>query len=135
MAGTPRSCTSCRQAKVGCDARRKPANTPCSRCAKNQLECRFDKNFKRILTRKLTANLTNELHQLRMSQAVPERGISSSPGVPPREPEPLSLHVPFFFINVAGPLPDFRIGNIAVPAETVIELLQQYGPPTHSYPH
>ncbi|KAI0104024.1 hypothetical protein GGR51DRAFT_573016 [Nemania sp. FL0031] len=136
MAGTPRSCTSCRQAKVGCDARKKPANTPCTRCAKNQLECRFDKNFKRILTRKLTANLTNELHQLRMSQAAAlERGKPPSPAIPSREPEPLSLHVPFFFTNITEPLSDFSIGDITIPPRTIIELMQHFGYQYHVNAH
>ncbi|KAI0483471.1 hypothetical protein F4859DRAFT_400179 [Xylaria cf. heliscus] len=129
MAGTARSCTACRQAKVGCDARRKPNNTPCSRCDKNQLECRFDKNFKRILTRKLTANLTNELHQLRVSQAQAalESGKPSPEGPQLREPESSPAHVPFFFTNVTEPLSDFSIGNVTIPAKTVIELIQHFG--------
>ncbi|KAI1122374.1 hypothetical protein F5Y10DRAFT_287258 [Nemania abortiva] len=136
MAGTPRSCTSCRQAKVGCDARKKPANTPCTRCSKNQLECRFDKNFKRILTRKLTANLTNELHQLRMSQAaVLERGKPPSPEMPLREPEPLSLHVPFFFTNVTESLSDFSLGDVTIPPRTMIELMQHFGYQYHINAH
>ncbi|KAI0867695.1 hypothetical protein GGS24DRAFT_484795 [Hypoxylon argillaceum] len=135
MAGTPRSCTSCRQAKVGCDARKKPVNTPCSRCSKNNIECRFDKNFKRILTRKLTANLTNELHQLRTSQAAFERGVPYSPEIPLREPESLSPHVPFFFTNVAEPLSDFSIGDISIPARTMVELMQHFGNQYHVNAH
>ncbi|KAI8945946.1 hypothetical protein F4801DRAFT_97062 [Xylaria longipes] len=148
MAGTARSCTACRQAKVGCDARRKPINTPCTRCDKNQIECRFDKNFKRILTRKLTANLTNELHQLRVSQAqaaLDEANPSQSPllstiatDTQSRDPEsssspPSPAHVPFFFANVAEPLSDFAIGNVTVPPKTVIELIQHFGDQYYPY--
>ncbi|KAI0528440.1 hypothetical protein GGR58DRAFT_316570 [Xylaria digitata] len=129
MAGTPRSCTACRQAKVACDARKKPINTPCTRCGKNQLECRFDKNFKRIRTRKLTANLTNELHQLRMSQDGSEASgrKPSLSEVQLREPESLSVHFPFLFTNVTESLPDFSIGDITIPSGTIIELIQHFG--------
>ncbi|KAI1750338.1 hypothetical protein F4782DRAFT_253957 [Xylaria castorea] len=138
MAGTARSCTACRQAKVGCDARRKPINTPCTRCDKNRIECRFDKNFKRILTRnshgygaRLTANLTNELHQLRVSQAqAVSEGSKSSPldtQLRELEAEASPTHVPFFFANVTEPLSDFRIGNVTITPKTVIELIQHFG--------
>ncbi|KAI0453792.1 hypothetical protein F5B21DRAFT_477908 [Xylaria acuta] len=147
MAGTARSCTACRQAKVGCDARRKPMNTPCTRCDKNQIECRFDKHFKRILTRKLTANLTNELHQLRVSQAQAQAQAhaaleggkpSSSPlDTQLREPEssPLPGRVPFFYTNVTEPLSDFCIGSITVPPKTVIELVRHFGDQYYVYAH
>ncbi|KAI0860821.1 hypothetical protein F4860DRAFT_477811 [Xylaria cubensis] len=143
MAGTARSCTACRQAKVGCDARRKPINTPCTRCDKNRIECRFDKNFKRILTRKLTANLTNELHQLRVShaqaqvqaQAASEGSKSSPLDIQLREPEASPAHVSFFFANVTELLPDFCIGNITIPPKTVIELIQHFGDNYHVCAH
>ncbi|KAF2971585.1 hypothetical protein GQX73_g2029 [Xylaria multiplex] len=135
MAGTPRSCTACRQAKVACDARKKPINTPCTRCGKNQLECRFDKNFKRIRTRKLTANLTNELHQLRMSQDGSEASgrKPSLSEVQLREPESLSVHFPFLFTNVTESLPDFSIGDITIPSRTIVELIQHFGYQYHAH--
>ncbi|KAI1354810.1 hypothetical protein F5Y01DRAFT_272766 [Xylaria sp. FL0043] len=138
MAGTPRSCTSCRQAKVACDARKKPSNTPCTRCTRNQLECRFDKNFKRILTRKLTASLTNELHQLRTSQIGSEVGRDEpSPlGIQLRESASLSSdRFPFLFTNVTEPLPDFSIGNVTIPSNTIIELIQHFGYQYHPHAH
>ncbi|KAI1424635.1 hypothetical protein F5Y12DRAFT_785186 [Xylaria sp. FL1777] len=138
MAGTPRSCTSCRQAKVACDARKKPSNTPCTRCFKNQLECRFDKNFKRILTRKLTASLTNELHQLRTSQEGSEvRRAEPSPlEIQLQESaSPSSVRFPFLFTNVTEPLPDFSIGNLIIPPRTIIELIQHFGYQYHVHAH
>ncbi|KAI0438343.1 hypothetical protein F4803DRAFT_565356 [Xylaria telfairii] len=139
MAGTARSCTACRQAKVRCDARRKPMNTPCTRCDKGQLECRFDKNFKRILTRKLTANLTNELHQLRVSQAQAAVEGAVKPSPPETQvrepPESSPVHVPFFFTNVTEPLSDCSIGNVTIPPETVIELIQHFGNQYYIHAH
>ncbi|KAI0424384.1 hypothetical protein F5Y09DRAFT_142822 [Xylaria sp. FL1042] len=138
MAGTPRSCTSCRQAKVACDARKKPSNTACTRCTRNQLECRFDKNFKRILTRKLTASLTNELHQLRTSQLGSEvrRSEPSPLEIQLQEPGSLSPdRFPFLFTNVTEPLPDFSIGNVTVPPSTIIELIQHFGYQYHHHAH
>ncbi|KAI3324325.1 hypothetical protein HD806DRAFT_543675 [Xylariaceae sp. AK1471] len=126
MAGKPRSCTSCRQAKVACDARNKPPNTPCTRCIKNQFQCRFDKNFKRILTRKLTANLTKELHQVRVSQHVAERSKSSPMEMQWQEPEALLANAPLLFTNDTESHPDFCIGNIAISPRTIVELVQQY---------
>ncbi|KAI1303866.1 hypothetical protein F5Y03DRAFT_184204 [Xylaria venustula] len=135
MAGTPKSCTSCRQAKVACDARKKPRNTPCTRCIKSHLDCRFDKNFKRILTRKLTASLTNELHQLRTSQECSE--LERSPiETQSLESVPLSpVRFPFLFTNVTESLPDFCIGNFTVPATTIIELIQHFGYQYHAHAH
>ncbi|KAI0399133.1 hypothetical protein F4802DRAFT_590813 [Xylaria palmicola] len=137
MAGTSRSCTSCRQAKVGCDARKKPSNAPCTRCDRNQLECRFDKNFKRILTRKLTANLTNELHQLRMSRGVHDGDKLLPLEAPLREPESQSPppRAPFFSTNIADPLPGFSTGNITVPRKTIIELIKYFGYQYHAHAH
>lgn len=54
--GRAKSCTSCRQAKVACDAR-KIRNGQCSRCRLKQLDCRFDANFRRIPTRRLVKAL------------------------------------------------------------------------------
>ncbi|KAI0903702.1 hypothetical protein F4823DRAFT_568430 [Ustulina deusta] len=138
MAGTPRSCTSCRQAKVACDARKKPGNTPCTRCSKNRLECRFDKNFKRILTRKLTASLTNELHQLRTSQEACEVRRAEVPPleIPVQASEPPSSdRFPFLFTNVTERLPEFSIGGITIPPRTIVELIQHFGYQYHAHAH
>ncbi|KAK5637638.1 hypothetical protein RRF57_013353 [Xylaria bambusicola] len=125
-------------AKVACDARKKAGNTPCTRCAKNELECRFDKNFKRILTRKLTASLTNDLHQLRTSQESSElRQRRWSPlQMQPQgsQPEPrLSIHLSFLYTNVTEPLPDFSIEDLTVPARAAVELIQHFADQYHTY--
>lgn len=49
--GRAKSCVTCRQYKLRCDARQMAPN-PCSRCVSKNLKCRFDPHFKRISTRR-----------------------------------------------------------------------------------
>lgn len=58
--GRTKSCTSCRQARVACDAR-KTLTGQCSQCRLKQLDCRFDANFKRVSTRRLVHTLVSSI--------------------------------------------------------------------------
>ncbi|KAI1608466.1 hypothetical protein EDD36DRAFT_469351 [Exophiala viscosa] len=66
-AGRVKSCTGCRQVKLACDAR-KTAPDPCSRCKLKDLDCRFDTKFRRVATRRLAEEISNEVHALRSKE-------------------------------------------------------------------
>ncbi|KAI1259445.1 hypothetical protein F5Y18DRAFT_297246 [Xylariaceae sp. FL1019] len=124
MVGKARSCIACRQAKMACDARKRTPR-PCGRCTDRNLECRFDKHFKRIPTREITSSLTNGLHNMRASQNATE-GNSLSPRPPQpavREPEEYER---FLQLDEGEILTDFSIGDIAIPPQIVVELLKHF---------
>ncbi|PMD36825.1 hypothetical protein L207DRAFT_636751 [Hyaloscypha variabilis F] len=131
MVGKPKSCTACRQAKMGCDARTKAPN-PCSRCKSNKLECCFVKNFKRLSTRQIARDLANELHIVRASQS-PDEQIT-----PPSNRQSASLCASdarsVFLMSIGvDPSTDFSLGGVSISLGDTLELLQHFE--KHYYPY
>ena len=148
MVGKPKSCTACRQAKTACDARN-TTPTPCSRCSSKDIECRFDRTFRRIPTRqyvtrlqfrsvayslilfRIVRDITNEAHSIRATQNLSTQNLSTQTASATegrRSPLAESNVVPsFLLLNDAEAFPDFLTGSVSISAKVVLELLQQYG--------
>ncbi|KAF7559011.1 hypothetical protein G7046_g5139 [Stylonectria norvegica] len=141
--GRAKSCTRCRQAKLACDAR-KTLSGPCSRCKSRKLDCRLDANFKRVSTRRLAEEISDELHALRSAEVsgssngrlAPELGTA-----PSNEPVALAAERPettALVTNVHGLADSWlhitsddyaspcALGGIELEAETVIALFQSF---------
>ncbi|KAJ3576208.1 hypothetical protein NPX13_g3786 [Xylaria arbuscula] len=90
-----------------------------------------------ILWPRLTASLTNELHQLRTSNEGSELNQRRRSPLQGSKPEPPASSVPFpiFYTHVTEPLPDFTIDNLTIPARTVVELIQHFGNQYHAHAH
>ncbi|KAL7919038.1 hypothetical protein ACQKWADRAFT_323294 [Trichoderma austrokoningii] len=134
--GRAKSCTCCRQAKVACDAR-KTRTGQCSRCRLKQLDCRFDANFKRISTRRITEEIRQELHALRSSEdaayAQPStaktitssQSISDDNATAPMKsaPGPASASL-WLDITDSDAACSFALGTLNLDAQTAIELFR-----------
>ncbi|KIW65452.1 hypothetical protein PV04_07711 [Phialophora macrospora] len=81
--GRVKSCTSCRQVKLRCDAVSKfPA--ACSRCKAHGLDCRIDSNFKRVSVRGRLEEMSRKVNSLQnnLSHQTPESLSAASSVIP-----------------------------------------------------
>ena len=142
MVGKPKSCTACRQAKTACDVRN-TAPSCCSRCNSRNLECRLDKGFKRVSTRRYVTALSYvwlafSLILSRIAQDIAYKTLFIRPTQNPSEDRQLPAQdgektlaeandYPVFLLSddLEGSQ-DFSLGDLSISAQTAVELLHQY---------